>query len=222
MAAAALHVVAPAPLQIAGLVAWFDANRGITLNGSDVSAWASRAGSAGTSLDVSQGTASKQPAYATTGGFNGGACITMTRATADLLQSAAYTLNQPSSYFWRGKFLANGTNHDVLDGRALNQRRLFSSSVSLLFYSGITVTIAPVDTNFHTVSVAYNGASSRARRDDDADDTGNAGTNTGDGLTIGGTGTNTADHVVDQVAVYSVALSSADMARLRSWGKVAK
>ena len=48
------------PSDETGLEAWYKFNTGITLNGSDVSAWAD---SSSNSFDMAQDTASKQPAY---------------------------------------------------------------------------------------------------------------------------------------------------------------
>ncbi len=51
-----------APARVGGLTAWLRADRGITLNGSDVSGWADQSGNGN---DASQGTALNQPAYNT-------------------------------------------------------------------------------------------------------------------------------------------------------------
>lgn len=51
-----------------GAVVWLDIDSGITLNGSDASAWASRTGS----NNATQATAINQPAYSATGGPNNG------------------------------------------------------------------------------------------------------------------------------------------------------
>jgi hypothetical protein len=56
------------PTQISGCVLWLRADRGITLNGSTVSAWADQSGNA---HDFLQATASKQPGFSASGGPNG-------------------------------------------------------------------------------------------------------------------------------------------------------
>ena len=83
------------PSDIAGLVLWLDANVGITLNGSDVSAWDDQSGK---SHDFAQATASAQPAYDATG-FNGKPTVTFdgisefmdTAMTADLESTTGFT-----------------------------------------------------------------------------------------------------------------------------------
>lgn len=67
------------PSDETGLEAWYKFNTGITLNGSDVSAWAD---SSSNSFDMVQATASEQPAY------NSGA-IEFTPADTHNLQSAS-------------------------------------------------------------------------------------------------------------------------------------
>lgn len=52
------------PTQIAGNILWLRADLGITLNGSNVSAWADQSSS---DADYTQGTAANQPAYITDG-----------------------------------------------------------------------------------------------------------------------------------------------------------
>lgn len=60
------------PTDIAGCILWLRADMGITLNGSDVAAWADQSGNGN---DGIQGTAVKQPAYAATGGPTGGPVV---------------------------------------------------------------------------------------------------------------------------------------------------
>uniref|UniRef100_A0A6M3IKR0 Uncharacterized protein n=1 Tax=viral metagenome TaxID=1070528 RepID=A0A6M3IKR0_9ZZZZ len=52
------------PLSIAGCKLWLDAAQGVTLNGSNVSAWADQSGAGN---HATQGTALRQPAYAAAG-----------------------------------------------------------------------------------------------------------------------------------------------------------
>lgn len=56
------QAVAQAPATISDLKVWFRADRGVTLNGSTVSAWADQAALGG-AQDMSQGTAAEQPTY---------------------------------------------------------------------------------------------------------------------------------------------------------------
>ncbi len=77
------------PSDETGLEAWYKFQTGITLNGSDVSAWAD---SSSNSFDMVQATASEQPAY-NSGAIDFDASATQSLQTAsDILLSGAFTL----------------------------------------------------------------------------------------------------------------------------------
>lgn len=77
------------PADIANLGLWLRSDLGITLNGSDVSAWADQSGSGN---NVSQGTASRQPAYNASGGPNSLPSLDFTFTDRHLLASGAVSL----------------------------------------------------------------------------------------------------------------------------------
>ena len=77
------------PTDISGLGLWLRSDLGITLNGSDVSAWADQSGSAN---HVNQGTASRQPAYSATGAPNSLPSLDFVTADRNLLASGACSL----------------------------------------------------------------------------------------------------------------------------------
>jgi hypothetical protein len=78
---------------------WFDPTFGITLNGSDVSAWSNRGSLGGT---VAQATGSAQPLYVASGGpFGGLPHVSYTQANSDRLTSSL------AASAW--KFLHDGT-----------------------------------------------------------------------------------------------------------------
>jgi len=70
------------PTQLAGLGLWLDAGRGITLNGSDVSAWADQSGNGNHAVQV---TAGRQPLYSAASGSNSLPEIVFTSANRDQL-----------------------------------------------------------------------------------------------------------------------------------------
>ena len=77
------------PSDETGLEAWYKNQTGITLNGSDVSAWAD---SSSNSFDMVQDTASEQPAY-NSGAIDFDASATQSLQTAsDILLAGAFTL----------------------------------------------------------------------------------------------------------------------------------
>lgn len=77
-----------APVDLAGCALWLRADKGITLNGSTVAAWANQ-GTLGGS--VTQGTAASQPTYSAAGGPNGRPALTFDGGdwlTSDLAASS--------------------------------------------------------------------------------------------------------------------------------------
>lgn len=86
-------------------MAWWDASDSstITLNGSNVSAWASKVNS----WSLSQGTASNQPAY-TTAGINGRNCVTFD-GTNDGLSVASFAPGSNKVTVWAVFTAASGT-----------------------------------------------------------------------------------------------------------------
>lgn len=83
------------PLIILGaaLVAWWRADLGITLNGSNVSAWADQSGNG---WHLTQGTAVNQPAFSASGGPNSQAMVNFD-GTNDVLPNAALARPAPGT-----------------------------------------------------------------------------------------------------------------------------
>jgi len=112
------------PSDETGLEAWYKYQTGITLNGSDVSAWAD---SSTNSFNMTQGTASKQPAY------NSGAI--------DFTASAEQHLRSSSDIIMAGEFTVgiklnpDIANIVVLGDNSLGQNEFFkiTNSTSLRF-----------------------------------------------------------------------------------------
>jgi hypothetical protein len=86
----------------AALRLWLKADVGITLNGSDVAAWADQSGNG---FNLVQATAAQQPAYNATG-FNGRPTVDFVESDTNNLQSAhnvAFSLGTASSWFIVGQ-----------------------------------------------------------------------------------------------------------------------
>lgn len=78
--------------QPTGLLQDLRADRGITLNGSTVSAWASQDGSADTARNVSQATGSKQPAYnSSDSAYNNKPTLTFSQSSATILSGSQFS-----------------------------------------------------------------------------------------------------------------------------------
>lgn len=89
------------PTSISGLVAWYDATYGITLNGSKVSGWANKAGTGGATWDLAQANAAFQPTYLATGSRNSapavefkvaGAITRMDTGAGAIIAAAPFTI----------------------------------------------------------------------------------------------------------------------------------
>jgi hypothetical protein len=111
------------PSNETGLEAWYKYQTGITLNGSDVSAWAD---SSSNSFDMLQGTASEQPAY------NAGAIDFDASATQNLQSASEIDL---SGAFTIGiKLAAKASNVTVLGSNTTsNEFFKINSTTSLRF-----------------------------------------------------------------------------------------
>ena len=102
------------PSDETGLEAWYKYQTGITLNGSDVSAWAD---SSSNSFDMVQATGSKQPAY-NSGNIDFDASASQSLSTAsDIIFSGVFTLGI--------KLFPSAANAVVLGDNTLGQNEFF-------------------------------------------------------------------------------------------------
>ena len=112
------------PSDETGLEAWYKYQTGITLNGSDVSAWAD---SSSNSFDMVQATASKQPAY-NSGDIDFDASASQSLSTAsDIIFSGVFTIGI--------KLFPSASNAVVLGDNTSGQNEFFkiTSSNNLRF-----------------------------------------------------------------------------------------
>jgi hypothetical protein len=101
------------PLALPNLAAWYRADRGVTLNGSTVSAWADQSGNGRT---LSQGTGSAQPTF-TASGIGSQAALSFDGG--DYMDCAAATfgaaLTQPTTIYLVG-YTAQDATRVLIDG----------------------------------------------------------------------------------------------------------
>ena len=89
-----------APVNLSGLVLWLRADRGVTLNGSNVSGWADQSGLGDAARNADQGTAARQPAFnAANASYGNRPTIDFTAAnTHYLVNSGAWSASYASPY----------------------------------------------------------------------------------------------------------------------------
>ncbi len=105
--------------------------------------------------------------------------------------AVSFTFPQPTSIYLLVKVIANtGNFYGVYDGASINTMELEHANVGTMdIYAGATLAnITTVTGTFYVVSTVFNGASSVIKRNNDTAVTGNAGTATPGGFTLGGTG----------------------------------
>lgn len=201
------------PTNLSGCVLWLRADLGITLNGSDVSAWADQSGQG---RDVSQGTAANQPAYNATGGPLSTAAIEF--AYTDYLRGT-WTQAQPMHMF---AVVIPSTNGRALwDGDALNSQRCLVTGVNEIgIASGAEIKASPVTiAAWNKIEALYSGASGSLVAGA-ATASGNVGANSSNGLTLnvlGNVSTWPNNITLAEVIQYSAEITGADLTALRAY-----
>lgn len=174
------------PASIPGLQLWVRGDKGITLNGSNVSAWGDLSGNG---VNLVQASAPAQPAYHATDAALNNQSSVATGATVNV--TGTLTLAQPCTILVVGYLTANATQ--VFGGQT--SRCDFGRDANGFYmFGGIELsnnTAAP-DSNPHALGGLFNGASSKLWVDVSASPfSGNAGTNSLIGPSVadfGGTG----------------------------------
>lgn len=209
------------PSDISGLKLWLDADdlATITKDGSDlVSQWDDKSGEGN---DVSQATGSKQPLWVDS--VQNGRPIIRFDAVDDFLNRTTFVngaLSQTNTIFIVAKMPPNSTNDNgvVFDGET--SRHLFLhlgvAGVSDYFIfagTNLTATTTVDSTNILLYTLVFNSSSSSLRKSKTGILSGDAGTGTFNGVTLGAPTTLTdsfSDPDIAEMLVYNAALSTAD------------
>lgn len=212
------------PSDLSNLALWFkaDAITGL-VNGDPVATWSDESGN---TRDATQATAAKQPTYATAV-QNGLPVVRFSDASSQRLATAAFAaaLTQPNTIFVVGNHAATGgTRGYFIDGIASGNRQafarglgsdngkfgLFAGAASASNVDGPLVTIP---TGMLLWTVVFNGASSSIRKSRAAYSSGDPGSHSLSGLSIGSGWSDAFGYLpgdVGEIIVYDRALTTAE------------
>lgn len=208
------------PSDIANLKAWYRADQGITIS-TGVSQWNDLSGNA---HHLTQGTGTNQPTYSATSGPNSGPGVTFDGSN-DVLSVSFSAVNQPFHSFLIMKTLSTtNVSAAFLAGGAIGERLVTlgngsNNNVSTYMGSAFDPVLTHSDTsNFYLWESLVNGASSSLKRDSSLSDTGNPGSNTLSGVTLGQLpGASYTNVVFSEVVIYSATISGTNLTNLRAY-----
>lgn len=152
------------PMAITDLIAWYDAAKGITLNGADVSQWDDQSGNGN---DLSQGTAADQPLFnSSDANFNNQPSLTFD-GVSEWINRVTFnggSISQPNTLFLVYKLADLVGSQISLDGGASGTRNALESIGSnfSMIAGGSSQTVFTSDTNTHVLAALFNQASSIA------------------------------------------------------------
>lgn len=193
------------PLDISDLIAWFDANVGITLNGADVSLWEDQSGNGN---DLIQGTAADQPVFnASDADFDGKPSVGI--LSGERLRTAAFAsaLSQPNTIFIVLKKNATNTGH-AYDGIISSSQQSFARENQMR--GGATLSLSgSIGTAKALLTNIFNGVTSESWNAGTSMGSGDAGAHTMTGLTLGSRydGASSVDGQVPEFLIYGKELS---------------
>lgn len=165
---------------VAGPLLWLDAGTEGYTNGAAVPTATDRSGNARNATE-----ATNRPVFVT-GALNG-LPVYRFDGVDDKLQTATFAMTQPVNVFIVGKASVDGVNQYFCDARAAANTLGMSKSGgnALSLWGGGGFNGPTTDTAFHIMHGLYNGAASVARKDGGAGTTGDAGTASPSGFTLG-------------------------------------
>jgi hypothetical protein len=202
------------PLSETGAVAWYDASdistlfkdtglaTPVTANGDTCKGWKNKTG--GTAATGVNGCIYQSAGRA------GRGTLKFSKASSHSLQ-ALFTLAQPAHIFAvvQEHTAASVGNETMFDGGATgNTLRIFDQAAgTFTMFAGSSLTIFANTAGWMRMEALYSGAASHASRDGAAAITGNPGTGTPGGITIGSfqNGTGPGDYEYGEIAVFNAA-----------------
>ena len=143
-------------------------------NGIDVTDWEGRINT----LSMAQSVIAEQPT------FSGG----ILSFNSDRLITSAFSsaISQPYTIVLVAQVTTGGTSRNLTDGIVSTNRAVIQyQNLNWVLFSGSSISFASSDLNLHVLIAEYNGTSSRLYIDGTLLGTGNAGTNSLTGLTLG-------------------------------------
>lgn len=168
------------PISISGCVLWLRADLGITLNGSNVSAWADQSGTGDANKNVAQASAPSQPTYTSSSANYNNEPIISDTVSIKLLKSGTWAspMTQPATIYAAGN-MGTGRLFDG-DTAAGGRMAILSSTNKWSMFAGTAILEGTTASSTRSVACAvFNGASSALYVTDPntAQVTGNPGTN---------------------------------------------
>jgi len=194
------------------LVQWNRFNQGITITGSGASQWDDQSGQANHLLQ----TVDSQRLTV----LGDGALLS--DGISQDMQTLGYTLNQPTTVYLKIKQVSSISGGRLIDGIGGNSGGLFqATSPQLNIYAGaqlgpMTDLLVGV---FGSVAIVFNGANSSVQHNGNTPITGNAGTNSMSGVTIGSFGgtSNWSNTEYREIIVYAAAHTPTDIAEVNAY-----
>jgi hypothetical protein len=203
------------PTQISGLQFWVRGDLGITLNGSNVSAWADQSGNG---RNNTQGTAALQPAYNTTdANYNNQPTLTFNQTNTQGFVCSTFTaVPQPLTFIFVCNYATAVHTAELIDG-SVQRNIIYSTGVNnyqiQALGGGAGNIVASVNSSVPAVlGFVSNGASSAIfyNNSQTAAQTGSVGTNGMDQFPVGlGGNVQSWNGKVAEVIIYNFVLSSA-------------
>lgn len=204
------------PLDIAGLVEWWDASDAATITESSgsVSQWD---GKSGNGYDLTQGTGGAQP----TTGTRTQNSLNVLDFDNDYLASAGVAVSQPFSVLAVAKYDVTNADGRIFstNGGTDVQGGDASGGYGRFMFAGSIFAGSAEDTSPHYYTYTFNGASSSIRVDGGVDGSGNAGTSNLNGLGVGArknAGDLSLNGVIGEILIYS-SLSTTDRDALEAY-----
>ena len=207
------------PGKIAGLKVWLDAEKGFEAlsDGDPVTTWLDQSGNGN---DLTQATADKKPTYKIS--IVNGKPVVRFDGIDDFLKATAFTLIQPEHVFLVIKVIVGSLSDYYFDGNTQDDMAALQRNVGAnftQFAGGFGVTVTLGTTNFRIVNALYNGATSSVSLDGAADNVADAGSNSADGLSLGGSGVESLHSNFDlkTFLIYDSVLSVSDQGRVERY-----